>query len=73
MNRRNMIVKTALRRFPRGAPGSAQNAFRACFAAALLNALGGKPEFAPTAAYGVALRCVRAAGPEWADFVPRFV
>lgn len=67
------FTKTALQHFPRGARGSAQNAFRAILAAVLLNALGRRPQVAPADAYAFALRCVRAAAPEWADFVPRSV
>jgi hypothetical protein len=67
------FVKAVLRHFPRAARGSAQNAFRAILAAVLLNALGRRPQVALAGAYTFALRCVRAAAPEWTDFVPRFV
>jgi hypothetical protein len=67
------FVKAALQHFPRAARGSAQNAFRAILAAVLFNALGRRPQVAPADAYALALRCVRAAAPEWADFMPRFV
>lgn len=67
------FVKEVLRHFPRGARGSAQNASRAALAAVLLNALGSRPQVALADAYSLALHCVRAATPESADFVPRFV
>jgi hypothetical protein len=67
------FVEAVLRHFPRAARGSAQNAFRAILAAVLFNALGRRPQVALADAYALALRCVRAAAPEWADFVPRFV
>jgi hypothetical protein len=67
------FVKVVLRHFPRAARGSAQNAFRAILAAVLLNALGRRPQVVLTDAYALALRCVRAAAPEWAGFAPRFV
>jgi hypothetical protein len=72
MTVQNMIVKAELRDYPRGACGSPQNAWRAAFAAVRLNTLGRRPQIAPTAdaAFAVALQVVRAAGPEWADFVP---
>jgi hypothetical protein len=65
------FVKAALQHFPRAARGSAQNAFRAVFAAVLLNALGRRPQVALADAYPLALRCVRTAAAEWADFMPR--
>jgi hypothetical protein len=72
MTYQNMIVKAELRPYPRGACGSPQNAWRAAFAAARLNTLGRRPQIPPAAgaAYALALRVVRAAAPEWADFVP---
>jgi hypothetical protein len=72
MTRQNMTVKAELRPYPRGACGSPQNAWRAAFAAARLNTLGHRPQIAPTddTAFALALRVVRAAAPEWANFVP---
>jgi len=72
MTVQNTIVKAELRHYPRGACGSPQNAWRAAFAAARLNTLGRRPQIAPTAgaAFALALRVVRAAAPEWANFVP---
>jgi len=67
------FVKAAIQHFPRAERGSAQNAFRAILAAVLFNALGRRPEVALADAYALALRCVRAAAPEWAAFLPRFV
>jgi hypothetical protein len=72
MTRQNMIVKSELRHYPRAARGSPQNAWRAAFAAARLNTLGLRPQIPPTveAAHDLALRVVRAAAAEWANFVP---
>lgn len=68
----NMIVKTELRSVPRQQRGSAQNAYRAAYAAARLNTLGRRPQAEPTAeaAHRLALRVIRAAGAEWAQFTP---
>jgi hypothetical protein len=70
MTSSHTFAKAVLQHFPRAARGSAQNAFRAILAAVLLNALGRRPQVALADAYALALRCVRAAAPEWADFVP---
>lgn len=68
----NTVVKAELRRFPKGPRNSPERALRASFAAARLNSLGCRAQIAPTfeAAYETALRCVRAAAPEWATFTP---
>jgi hypothetical protein len=68
------VLMTELKRIPRGPRGSAQNVYRAAFTAARLNTLGRRPQITPTAAaaHGLALRCVRAADPEWVGFIPSF-
>lgn len=73
MTATHAFVKAVLRHFPRATRGSAQNAFRAVLAAVLFNALGRRPQVVLADAYALALRCVRAAAPQWAGFVPRFV
>lgn len=74
MTQQNMIVKAELRFIPRQEPRSPQNAYHAAYAAARLNTLGRRPQIAPTAgaAHALALRCVRAAATEWAEFTPVF-
>lgn len=68
------VVMAELEQIPRGAKGSAQNLYRAAFTAARLNTLGRRPQITPTAeaAHALALHCVRAGNPEWADFTPTF-
>ncbi len=68
------VVMAELERIPRGARGSAQNAYRAAFTAARLNTLGCRPQITRTAgaAHALALRCVRAGHPEWVGFTPTF-
>jgi hypothetical protein len=74
MNPMFAVLMAELERIPRGPRGSAQNVYRAAFTAARLNTWGRRPQIAPTAAaaHGLALRCVRAAHPEWAGFIPSF-
>jgi hypothetical protein len=69
----NLVTKAELQHIPRDVRGSAQNVYRAAFAAARLNTLGRRPQIPPTAeaAHALALRCVRAGSPDWADFTPR--